>query len=166
MAVAGKLIRKSWEDKMAAKAIHQAIKSKEKSLIDARIEEKKRKKQEREDRKKRKEQNQLKSAVYQVTCSALSPFLPPSSCPFLHAQVCRSLVCAHTNHGRWIPRKPARRSIQTRVRKPSRTRQTIRRGRSYRSARKHARTPPSPRIPSAMLGGGGEAACCPCSACQ
>ncbi len=51
---------------MAAKAIHQAIKSKEKTLIDARIEEKKRKKQEREDRKKRKETNQLKSAVFQV----------------------------------------------------------------------------------------------------
>jgi Zn-dependent metalloprotease len=66
MAVAGKLIRKSWDDKMAAKAVHQAIKSKEKSLIDARIEERKRKKQEREDRKKRKEQNQLKSAVFQV----------------------------------------------------------------------------------------------------
>ena len=72
MAVAGKLIRKSWEDKMAAKAIHQAIKSKEKTLIDARIEEKKRKKQEREDRKKRKETNQLKSAVFQVDNSCPS----------------------------------------------------------------------------------------------
>ena len=76
MAVAGKLIRKSWDDKMSAKAVHQAVKAKEKSLVDARIEEKKRKKQEREDRKKRKEQNQLKSAVYQV--SLRLPSLPPS----------------------------------------------------------------------------------------
>lgn len=61
-----KLMRKSWDEKMAAKKVQQTIKAKENALKQARIDEKRDKRAKQAERQAQKEANMLKGAVVQA----------------------------------------------------------------------------------------------------
>jgi len=59
-------MRKSWDEKMAAKKVQQTIKAKENALKQARIDEKRDKRAKQAERQAQKEANMLKGAVVQA----------------------------------------------------------------------------------------------------